>query len=177
MHEAFPEIQKALSCVTRPMRPGEAEGKTYHFISNEEFDERAQRGEFLEWIEKYGGIKYGTLKEDILKPLREGGVVEREVDIDGVKALLELLPRENLFILMIDAGDWEVANKRIKDRSELSDVEYETRKARFFEEYPYFTSVADAIIINRDGAIEEAQQQVHRVISEVLQNHQQSSVN
>ena len=171
IHEHFPHIKSSLSYVTRPMRTGEVNGVGYYFISNEEFDTMIANDEFLEWIEKYGGKKYGTSKIDIVEALEQNEVIESEIDIDGVKAVLDLLPRKNVFILAVDGGDWETVSARIIKRSELSEEEYELRKQRFCEEDPYFKSVADVIIANQDGKLETTQKQLHAVVTTLLDTH------
>ncbi len=61
----FPAIHETVSCTTRAMRPGEVDGREYHFISSAEFDEKVARDEFLEWAH-FGLNRYGTLKSEIL---------------------------------------------------------------------------------------------------------------
>ena len=53
-----PAVQLSVSFTTRAMRPGEVEGKDYHFVSKEDFEARRQSGEFLEWARQPGGHLY-----------------------------------------------------------------------------------------------------------------------
>lgn len=168
LRSAFPELYFAVSCVTRPPRPGEVEGENYHFVSKGEFLERRDRGEFLEWIEKYNGIFYGTLKSEILTPLSEGRLVVREVDIDGVKALQRIIPREQLYIIAINAGSWEIVERRVKARAPIADEELATRKRRYAEENPFFLEVADTIIENPDGKLDESKAKIEEVVKTLL---------
>lgn len=177
MYEHFPQIKTSLSYVTRPMREGEVNGVQYNFISNEEFDTMLKNDEFLEWIEKYGGKKYGTSKKDIIDAFNNDEIIESEVDIDGLKNVLKLLPRKNIFVLVIDGGDWETLSKRITARATLSEEEYELRYQRFLEEDPYFKSVADVIIKNEDGKLDEALQKVHEVITKLISEHRGANNN
>ena len=68
----FPDIRFSVSCTTRPPRPGEVDGKDYHFISEAAFRERIARGEFVEWVENYGQL-YGTSKKTMDAFLKRGG--------------------------------------------------------------------------------------------------------
>lgn len=164
LRTTFPELTFAVSCVTRPPRPGEVDGHTYHFVSEAEFEERRARGEFLEWTEKYVGIKYGTLKSEIIVPMQEGKTVIREVDIDGVKSLFTLIPREHLTVIAIDAGGWETVEERITKRAALSAPELQSRKERYRQEDPYFKEVADFVISNPDGNLEAAKRDIEEVV-------------
>src|SRR5690606_27732370 len=97
----------AVSCTTRTPRPGEIEGETYYFLTPEAFQEKVEKGEFLEWAE-FGGHKYGTLKSEIITPLRHGKVVLREVELQGVEALRALIPKQNRTVVFVDGGSWEL---------------------------------------------------------------------
>src|SRR4051812_36375499 len=76
---AIPGLQLAVSATTRAPRPGEVNGRDYHFLSAEEFEERVQNGEFLEHAE-YADNRYGTLRSELERPAR--GIV-LEIDLQG----------------------------------------------------------------------------------------------
>ena len=80
MLKIFPHLLFSVSYTTRPRRPGDKEGRDYHFISPQEFQRMVDRGDFAEWAEIYGH-RYGTSKR-ILEEVRDKG---RDVilDIDG----------------------------------------------------------------------------------------------
>lgn len=78
-----PDFVYAVSCTTRPPRPGEIEGEDYYFLSDAEFDRRAAAGEFLEHAEVHGR-KYGTLKSTVVDNLVQG--IDVLIDIDTVGA-------------------------------------------------------------------------------------------
>ncbi len=63
--QQFPELSYSVSATSRPIRNGEAHGVDYHFISNEEFEEKIRQDELLEWQEVYEGTYYGTLKSEL----------------------------------------------------------------------------------------------------------------
>ena len=54
----------SVSATTRPIRPGETDGESYHFLTRAEFERRREAGEFLEWAE-YSGHLYGTPRSSI----------------------------------------------------------------------------------------------------------------
>ncbi len=164
----FPEIACALSATTRHKRPGEIEGTTYQFVSPEEFERKIRNGEFLEWVEKDGGNKYGTIKSTIVDPLQKGHVVLREVDVPGVRSILEIFPRKNVCIVWIDAGSWDILSARIKKRAPITEEELEFRRKRYMEEIPFFTEHADVHIYNSDGELEHAKKEVEKIVRNLL---------
>lgn len=155
-----------VSCTTREMRPGENEGETYYFITREEFEEKVERDEFLEWAE-YGGNLYGTLKAEILSPLKEGCVVIREVEVQGARAILSLFPRKNLYIAYVDAGNWDDFERRIRSRAPISDEELIERQKRYRDELT-FKEKADSIISNREGELDHAKRHLEEIVTAEL---------
>jgi guanylate kinase len=83
-----PGLELAVSATTRPPRPGEVEGRDYYFLSDPEFDERVQRGEFVEHA-VYSGNRYGTLRSELERPAR--GIV-LEIDLQGARQMRSALP-------------------------------------------------------------------------------------
>jgi guanylate kinase len=86
--ERVPGLELSVSATTRKPRPGEVDGRDYHFLSPEEFDERARRGEFVEHA-VYAGKRYGTLRSELERPAR--GIV-LEIDLQGARQVREALP-------------------------------------------------------------------------------------
>lgn len=161
-----PEIVFPVSCTTRAMRPGEKEGETYYFISDEEFTQRIEAGEFLEWAE-YGGSRYGTLTSEIIAPLEAGKLVMREVDIQGVHQLRDSVLSENLVTIYIHAGPWQDVEQRIRGRAPISEEELALRKHRYEEEQP-FIQEADYVVENFDGKFKEADTVFEGIIQKLL---------
>ena len=62
--EAVPELELSVSATTREPRPGEVDGRDYHFLTPEEFERRVDAGDFLEHA-TYSGNRYGTLREAV----------------------------------------------------------------------------------------------------------------
>ena len=76
------EAHYSISCTTRPPRPGEENGKDYHFISKEEFYRKLEAGEFLEHAVVHGNL-YGSLKIEVLSYLSGGTDVVMDIDVQG----------------------------------------------------------------------------------------------
>src|SRR3989344_1541070 len=77
-----PEIIAPVSCTTRSIRPGEEDGKHFHFVSESEFKKHITGGDFLEWVQ-YGGHYYGSLKTEILPRLQKGKIILDELEVQG----------------------------------------------------------------------------------------------
>jgi guanylate kinase len=76
------EARYSVSCTTRPARPGEINGRDYHFLSREEFLAKRDAGEFLESAEVHGNL-YGTLKTEVIGPLGNGTDIVMDLDVQG----------------------------------------------------------------------------------------------
>jgi len=73
------------------MRPGEADGEHYHFLSPEEFERRVAAGEFLEHV-TYAGNRYGTLRAEIDRILAAGHSPVVEIELAGARAVKAAIP-------------------------------------------------------------------------------------
>jgi guanylate kinase len=85
---ARPEMERAITCTTRPARPGERDGVDYYFLGAAAFLRRARADEFLEHATVYGN-SYGTLKSEVFGRLRQGKSVLLNVDVQGAATLVK----------------------------------------------------------------------------------------
>src|SRR5215469_13550645 len=83
---ARPQMTRAVTCTTRPPRPGERDGVDYYFLDAASFLKRVQAGNFLEHATVYGN-SYGTLKSEVLGKLRQGKDVLLSVDVQGAATI------------------------------------------------------------------------------------------
>jgi guanylate kinase len=83
---ARPNMARAITCTTRPPRPGENDGVDYYFLDAADFLKRVQAGNFMEHATVYGN-SYGTLKSEVLGKLRVGKDVLLNVDVQGAAAI------------------------------------------------------------------------------------------
>ncbi len=97
---AHPEITLSVSATTRAARPGEADGREYHFFGREVFDARAAAGAFLEWAEVHEH-RYGTPRAPVEGALASGRDVLFDIDWQGASAIAKAMPTDTvrLFIL------------------------------------------------------------------------------
>lgn len=166
LRETIPDLHFAVSCTTRDPRPDEKEGETYHFISEEAFEQKIKEGAFVEWAE-FSGNRYGTLVSDILEPMTAGKVVVREVELQGILAIKEVIPAANRTVVYIDAGPWKILERRIRARAPMSVDNLASRKQRYLEESKW-KAFADIIVENNEGRLAEAKQELQKCVEAIL---------
>jgi guanylate kinase len=86
-----PGLELSVSATTRAPRPGEADGRDYHFLDPDEFERRVAAGEFLEHA-TYSGNRYGTLRSEVERRLQEGKSVVLEIEVQGARQVRETMP-------------------------------------------------------------------------------------
>jgi guanylate kinase len=170
VQKVFPQITHTVSCTTREKRPHEVEGVHYYFISREEFERRVSCRDFVEWAE-YGGNLYGTLRTELTDRLYRGEVVICEIEVQGVLQLLRLIPYQYRTVIYVDAGDWETLMKRALARAPMSDTELALRYERYLEELAH-KGLADIVVYNRDGEIDDAKQHMEAIMRDIIENVQ-----
>jgi guanylate kinase len=116
-----PGIVLSISVTTRPMRPGEADGRDYYFISKAEFLRRRDAGELLEWAQVHGNF-YGTPKAAIDQHLKAGRDVLFDIDWQGAQQLRvhSTVPIASVFILPPSAATLkERLERRAQDSADV----------------------------------------------------------
>jgi len=111
-----PTIKLSISTTTRAPRPGETHGKEYYFTTAEDFVQRADAGEFLEWAEVHGNY-YGTSRIMVEQQMKTGTDILLEIDWQGARQVKKQFPQAaGIFILppSIDALE-ERLKKRATD--------------------------------------------------------------
>lgn len=109
----MPELSYSISATTRQPRAGEVDGKTYYFLSKEEFERRIDDGDFLEYANVYGNY-YGTPLGKLNERLKQGEDVLLEIDTQGALSVMRRVP-EALFIFLLPPSIAEL-EKRIRGR-------------------------------------------------------------
>jgi guanylate kinase len=152
--DSDPEIEMSVSVTSRKPRPGEVEGRDYHFIDADAFSRMQEQGELLEWAEVFGHL-YGTPKAPVEKALNAGRDVLFDIDWQGTQQLQQKSPRDlvRVFILPPSAG---VLEERLKTRAQDTSEVVAERMAKAASEISHWAEY-DYVIINRnqDRALEE----------------------
>ncbi len=102
--EARGDVTYSISATTRPPRPHERDGVDYHFLSADQFQEKIDAGDFLEWAE-YGGYRYGTLASAIEAIEASGKHTVLDIEVVGARKVRERLANVvTIFIVPPSAG-------------------------------------------------------------------------
>ncbi|MDR3164511.1 MAG: guanylate kinase [Synergistaceae bacterium] len=98
------DLEYSVSCTTRERRSDEAEGREYHYVSRDEFESMAGRGEFLEWAEVHGNC-YGTKKSEVERVLNEGRDMALEIDVKGCRRVKDIVPEAIRIFITVQSLD------------------------------------------------------------------------
>jgi guanylate kinase len=141
-----PAIRLSVSYTTRAPRPGETEGRDYHFVSRERFEIMLADGEFLEHAEVYGNF-YGTSKGSIGRDLNAGHDILLEIDWQGADQVRRHFPESaSIFIL---PPSFNALRTRLAGRGQDSDEIIERRLAAAAHDVAH-ADAFDYIIVNDD---------------------------
>lgn len=156
------DVGYSVSATTRPPRPGEVDGKAYHFVARSEFDRMVAAGEFLEWAE-YAGNRYGTLKREVDAILKAGKHVLLDIEVQGAEQVWKRSADQRpvrIFILPPSGKGWI---ERLKGR-ETESPESLARRARWAIKEIEQAVDWEHIIINDD--LERAVAEVNQIIDD-----------
>lgn len=111
--ERVPDLELSVSATTRPPRPGELDGRDYHFLPPEEFERRVEAGDFLEHA-TYSGHRYGTLRSEVERRLTQGRSVVLEIEVQGARQVRAAMPEAVL--IFIAPPDPAALRRRLEGR-------------------------------------------------------------
>ena len=153
-------VELSISVTTRPRRPGEVDGRDYHFIDQPRFDAMVKSGKLLEWAEVFGH-RYGTPRRPVEKALRLGRDVLFDIDWQGTQQLSEKA-RDDLVSVFILPPTVKELERRLQRRAQDSRAIIGTRMAKAAGEMSHWPEY-DYVIVNRDKA--EAFAEVRAVLA------------
>jgi guanylate kinase len=148
-----PTLKLSVSYTTRPPRPGERNGREYHFVDERTFAEMQARGEFLESAQVHG-YRYGTSRSVIRDILERGEDLLLEIDWQGAQQVRRLIPEAiGIFILPPSIEELE---RRMRTRGQDSEEVIRRRLANAREELAHAGEFEYAIINNDfDAALQD----------------------
>lgn len=158
----FPELIFSVSATTRPKRPDEIHGADYFFISENEFKQRIENDEFVEW-ERFYDYYYGTFKSFISENIEDGRSLVLEVDVKGALSLKKIYPESNL--IFIDPPSLDELIKRLKIRNTESPEDFQKRIDRAKMELE-LKEKFDFIVENK--VLEKASAEAISLVSKIL---------
>lgn len=161
-----PDVKLSVSCTTRAPRPGEIDGVSYHFVTEERFQQLIDENAFYEWAHVHQN-RYGTLKSAVAKELDEGHDLILEIDVQGCLQVLEQNPdATGVFVCPPSRENLE---KRLRGRGTETEESIRVRLGNVAKEvataYKY-----DYVIIHQDwadvpNALEIATDELYSIIT------------
>lgn len=149
----FPQFEFSISATSRQPRGVEQNGVDYYFLSGDEFRERVERGEFVEWEEVYAGTCYGTLRSEMERIWQKGNVIVFDVDVMGGINLKRLFADDACSIFIMPPSVEEL-ERRLRGRGtdseevirkRISKADFELSKAPEFDHVVVNDTLAEAV--------------------------------
>lgn len=160
LRDEVEDLYFSVSMTTRDPRPGEVDGKDYFFVSSDDFQERIDSGEMLEWADIHGGLqRSGTPAAPVREAMEAGRPVLVEVDLAGARNIKEIMPEA--VTVFLAPPSWEVLVERLTGRAtETEDViarRLQTARAELAAQDEF-----DDVIVNND--LDEAVQGISDIL-------------
>lgn len=155
----LPGTMLSVSCTTRKPRPTENAGKWYNFVTEAEFQQMVERGEFLESAQVFGKSWYGTPRKWLDDARHKGLDLVLEIDVQGAAQVKQKLPGAvAIFILPPSRQELE---RRLRERGQDSEEEIARRLEQARKEILAFRVLYDFCVINDD--LERAGREVQAI--------------
>ena len=151
----LPDVVQVVTCTTRAPRPGECDGREYHFLSRQAFEQRVATGDFLEWAQVHGQL-YGTLRQSVEAATAAGHDVLLVIDVQGA-AQHHAAGLDAVYVFVLPPS-WEALAERLQARGSESATTQAQRLAVARQELAHYTAY-DYVVINDqlDDAVEMLQ--------------------
>ena len=127
-----PDLTLSISCTTRTPRPGEHDGREYHFVDRAEFERRRDAHEFAEWAEVHAAL-YGTPRRPLDDAVAAGTDMLLDIDVQGARHLKRTY-REAAVAVMVFPPSWDELERRLTARRTDDDAAVARRLGRAREE-------------------------------------------
>jgi guanylate kinase len=141
----IPELRMSVSVTTRPMRPGEEEGRDYYFVDQKRFDEMVAQDELLEWARVFDNC-YGTPRAPVETALAAGRNVLFDIDWQGTQQLRGRAPKDVVSVFILPPSV-QALEQRLHTRAQDSDEVIRGRMKKAGDEMSHFDAY-DYIVIN-----------------------------
>lgn len=160
----MPTLRYPISFTTRPRRPGEAEGESYHFLSPEEFRLLRDSRALLEWDQPHGTHYYGIPAESVISALTRGETLIREVAYRGLEQILKSPVSPWVFSVFLAPDSLDSLRSRIGDRGDDSEIQNRIGQAK--KELAY-AKHCDRVITVTEGGLNGAANELEGIIRTV----------
>lgn len=151
--EGTAAFEFSVSTTTRPQRPGEVPGKSYYYVTNEEFMDMVDQGMFLEWALVHGN-SYGTTKKEIDRIRAAGKIPIFDIDVQGARNLQQKI--ENVVSIFIVPPSRKILEERLRKRRSESESQIALRLRNAIQELKEYERY-DYLVVNDslDTAVEQ----------------------
>ena len=140
-----PELEMSVSATTRAMRPGEVDGRDYHFVDLERFREMVSDQQFLEWAHVFGH-RYGTPRGPVEAILASGKDVLFDIDWQGAQQLYQVAGGDVVRVFILPPSMAELHTRLSRRATDAPEV-IEARMARAASEISHWDSY-DYVLVN-----------------------------
>lgn len=142
-------VESLPSFTSRPPRPGDEEGKTYHFVSKEEFEKMIKNGDFYEY-DIHHNHYYGTSKTLLNKKIKNGKIIVKDIDVNGTQNLIDLLGNDTKIITIFLRVPKEELKRRLEDRIDKPSPEEVILRLNRFDYEESKIALYDYVLKNND---------------------------
>lgn len=148
VRELLPQMYFSVSVTTRSPRPGEVDGRDYHFVTAQKFDQMIADDELLEWAEIHGGLqRSGTPSAPVIRAIEAGTPTLVEVDIAGSRNIVAKIP--TAITVFLAPPSWDELVARLTGRGTESPEVIERRLATAQHELAH-TDEFTHVLVNDD---------------------------
>lgn len=144
--DSLDNIMHSVSYTTRAPRPGELDGRDYHFVTPARFRDMVAAGDFAEWAEVHGNM-YGTSRRILDDMVSKGMDVILDIDTQGAKQIKERYGKAVFLFIM--PPSMEILEERLRNRGSDNEAEIQKRMRRAYDEIRDY-DMYDYVIVNRD---------------------------
>jgi guanylate kinase len=141
------DLTLSISATTRAPRPGEQDGREYHFVDRPTFDAMIERREFLEWADVHEH-RYGSPRKPIMAALAQGQDVLFDIDWQGAAMIAESAPADSVRVFILPPSMADLS-RRLHARAQDSEAVIQLRLERAYGEIERCEDY-DYVIVNED---------------------------
>lgn len=159
--ERDPSLSLSVSVTTRPPRPGEVDGRDYHFIGQVDFDHMVAAGDLLEHAAVFGYC-YGTPRAPIEAAVAEGRDIVTDIDWQGTQQLSASVISDDMVTIFVLPPSPEALEARLRTRAQDSEAVIAQRMAKSAEEMSHWAEY-QYVIVNDD--LEASVARAHAIVT------------
>ena len=151
----------SVSATTREPRPGEVDGVDYHFITREDFEQKIEKGEMLEYTLFCNNQLYGTLLSEAMRVIESGKDLLLEIEVEGGLNVKRLYP--DAVLIMLLPPSFSVQEARLRGRGTEEEENILARLARAHEELAVLDRY-DYIVYNEDNGVDACIAEIRNIV-------------